>query len=377
MKYTKEIFINKASTKFENKFNYDDVVYIDYHTEVNIKCNNGHTFKQTPHNHLNSRGYGCPFCNGTHGDTEYFIKKSIDIHGDKYLYDKTKYINSSTKLIMTCKLHGDFSQRPIDHIRSRQGCPQCGGRLLLSNEDFINKATLVHGDRYDYSKTKYTNAKTKLKITCRIHGEFEQLPIDHMNGRGCIYCSGKYRLTTEEFIERAKTIHGDRYDYSKTIYKNCNDKLIIICKLHGEFEQSPIHHVNGCGCKKCKSSKGETLIRTFLLKNKIEFTEQKKFDDCKHIKHLPFDFSIMVNGKEILIEFDGIQHKEPHSFSPDKTIETKIKNLDLVRKKDEIRNNFCTKNNIQLIRIDYHQMNDIESILKNIIEMEVQNHEYP
>jgi hypothetical protein len=121
--------------------------------------------------------------------------------------------------------------------------------------DFINKAKKIHGDKYDYSKVEYKNVQTKIKIICYNHGEFEQLPSKHLSNHGCVKCSGHYKKTSTDFINDAIQIHGDKYDYSKINYNNSQEKIIIICKVHGEFEQRPNNHLNGQGCAKCAGRK--------------------------------------------------------------------------------------------------------------------------
>ena len=122
----------------------------------------------------------------------------------------------------------------------------------LTTEEFISKAREVHGDRYDYSKVEYKNAKTKVKIICPIHGVFEQSPDAHLHGQGCQDCGyDSNKLNQESFIEKAKEKHNDFYDYSKVDFKDKNDKVCIICPRHGEFWQTPYIHLKKHGCTKC------------------------------------------------------------------------------------------------------------------------------
>ena len=126
----------------------------------------------------------------------------------------------------------------------------------LTHEELIDRFTSVHGTTYDYSKVTYINAKTKIIIICLIHGEFSQNPFNHLNGGGCNKCfnertSKRCKKTTAQFIKEAKEIHGDLYDYSLTNYSGAHNKLIIICPLHGIFEQFPGNHLNGGKCQKC------------------------------------------------------------------------------------------------------------------------------
>lgn len=137
------------------------------------------------------------------------------------------------------------------------GCNICGKisssvNQSLSKKEFIQKSIDIHGNVYDYSKVEYVNNLTKIIIICKTHGDFVQTPQGHLSGRGCIKCSGKYSsYSTDEWIDMAKELHGDEYDYSKTIYKNANEKIIIICKIHGDFEQIPRVHLRPTGCFRC------------------------------------------------------------------------------------------------------------------------------
>ena len=128
----------------------------------------------------------------------------------------------------------------------------------MTTEEFIEKAKEIHKNKYDYSKVEYVNTTTPVTIICPIHGEFQQRPTDHLKGYGCKRCAAikaneSRKLTTEEFIRRARKVHGDKYDYSKTNYVNNNTKVTIICPIHGEFYQLPYNHLRGKGCRKCNS----------------------------------------------------------------------------------------------------------------------------
>ena len=125
-----------------------------------------------------------------------------------------------------------------------------------TTEEFIELARQVHGDKYDYSKTVYVNKRSKVIITCPIHGDFEQNAHDHINGRGCPKCgklssSSSRTMERNEFIKKSNEIHDNKYDYSKTVYTKANDKVIITCPIHGDFEQRASHHLNGRGCPYC------------------------------------------------------------------------------------------------------------------------------
>jgi len=195
---------------------------------------------------------GCSLCSKPSKLTkEMFIEKSNKIHGKTYDYSETEYIHGKEKIKIKCNKHGIFEMLPINHLKG-QKCPTCSGRNKVTNELFIEKAKKIHGDKYDYSQIEYVNAQTKIKIICREHGEFIQMPLNHLKGNQCYRCSGIVK-TTEDFIYKANKVHNNLYDYSKTNYKTTRSKIIIICKSHGEFTQSPNDHLNGNGCQKCCS----------------------------------------------------------------------------------------------------------------------------
>ena len=187
-----------------------------------------------------------------------FIQRANQKHSNKYDYSNSIYLGMNKKISIICPLHGhgEFSQLADNHIAGK-GCPKCKSeatsiRCRHSTEDFVWKSILVHGDTYDYSKVKYVKDNQKVVIVCKEHGDFEQVPRSHLSGNGCLRCAG-FNTSFEEFVELAKLIHMDLYDYSlaKNIYKNTKVKIPIICNLHGKFLQSPALHLKGCGCNKC------------------------------------------------------------------------------------------------------------------------------
>lgn len=184
---------------------------------------------------------------------ETFIEKSRKRHGDKYDYSKVQYVDSLTKVCIVCPEHGEFWQTPQGHVRGYE-CPECAKKRQgkRSNVDeFIAKAKEVHGEKYDYSKVNYVNAMTKVTIICPTHGEFEMIPMNHIMGQGCPKCHGR-GLTQEEVIERFKEVHGDKYDYSQVVFTKMHEKVKIICPKHGEFYQTPAkHYSHKQGCPKC------------------------------------------------------------------------------------------------------------------------------
>jgi ferredoxin-like protein FixX len=133
----------------------------------------------------------------------------------------------------------------------------------LTREEFIKRAVGTHGRVYDYSNTIYTNAKTKVKILCKLHGEFAQIPYWHMHSQGCPSCGGTKKKTTSDFIKSAIKVHGDKYDYSAVLYVGNKFDVTIVCPVHGKFEQSPDNHLAGKGCLHC----GQARVRTHKYKD--------------------------------------------------------------------------------------------------------------
>ena len=201
----------------------------------------------------------------------------------------------------------------------------------LNNESFIEKAREVHGDKYDYSKVEYKNAKTKVCIICPKHGEFWQTPLNHLNSNGCSKCgrveyARKHNKGVDNFITDSRKIHGDKYDYSKVKYKNAFTSISIICPIHGEFWQRPMEHLNGCGCPKCKESHLEREIREILEKNKIKYIYQCSSKDLKWLGRQSLDFYLPEYN--LAIECQGSQHffeQKGDLYNHKKTVERDIK----------------------------------------------------
>ena len=223
--------------------------------------------------------------------SEEFISKAKEIHGDKYDYSKVKYVNNLIKVKIICPKHGEFLISPNNHLNGC-GCKLCSQEerrkmSLMTNDEFVKKATKLHDNFYDYSKVEYQGSKKKVAIICPIHGEFLMRPNNHLIGQGCPKCANENRrktlaLTKEEFIEKAKKVHGDLYDYSKVDYINNNAPIMIICKKHGKFEQLPYHHLMGNGCPICKAEK---------IGDKHRLTKEEFIEKANNIHGDKYDYS--------------------------------------------------------------------------------------
>jgi len=273
-------FLEKSIKKHGYKYDYSKVKYNGYYEKVIIICKEHGEFLQKPCEHFT--GSGCQLCgkeitkikikNRNNIDT--FIEKAQKIHGDTYDYSQVDYVNSIKKVIIICKIHGDFQQDKSSHLQGC-GCPKCGGSYKKDTQYFIIEAHKIHGDKYNYSKVNYIDCYKEVLIICEEHGEFLQKPSVHLTGCGCTICginnrADSCRDTKKKFIEKANKYHGEKYDYSKVEYKISGIKVIIICKEHGEFLQTPNKHVSGIGCPDCQKikqhSKQQILWLEFISK---------------------------------------------------------------------------------------------------------------
>lgn len=184
-------------------------------------------------------------------DTAYFIERASKVHNNKYDYSQSIYKHSKQKVIIICSEHGEFLQTPNPHLKG-QGCPHCAGVARGTTKRFIDRSVKKHGHKYSYEKSVYSKNNLKLTITClTCSNDFDQTPSDHVQGYGCPHCAQNVKLTQEQFIARAKEAHGQSYCYKNSIYAGSHKKVIIGCKEHGDFSQVPADHMRGIGCPKC------------------------------------------------------------------------------------------------------------------------------
>jgi very-short-patch-repair endonuclease len=349
-KLTTEIFIERAKQVHGDKYNYSKVEYKGIRKKVCIICPKHGEFWQLACSHLDGRG--CIRCNNGSKpmSQEEFIEKAKKIHGDKYDYSKVEYTNSRAKVCIICPKHGEFWQKAMTHLEGR-GCKKCmGGEKVSTLEDFIEKAKKIHGDKYDYSKVEYERSNKKVCIICPTHGEFFQTPNSHLNGSGCPLCGNENQtLGKEEFIRRAKEIHGNKFDYSKVEYINAETKVCIICPKHGEFWQAPKGHLRGYGCPLCS--------------NEENISENRLYDELLH------------NVRDEIIKqkkFKWLRYKNPMSidfYIPSKKIgieyqgEQHFKNVQLYGGEDRFKIQLdrdlkkiklCEEHGIKLLHFTYN-----------------------
>jgi len=225
--------------------------------------------------------------------TEDFIAKAKLVHKDKYDYSKAIYTRGRDFIIIICPIHHTFQQRANCHT-SGKGCKECAvinraKKKTYSKEKFVEKANKVFGNKYSYENTVYKDSKSLVTINCPIHGEFNKNAAHHLNGQGCLTCSnlnhkGTFKAKdTEYFKSKAYQIHGDKYDYSLSEYKAAIQPIKIICKIHGEFMQTPHTHLNGSGCNECgilaTTHKRRSTLDYFILKANEVHTNKYVYDN--------------------------------------------------------------------------------------------------
>ncbi len=269
--------------------------------------------------------------------TSEFIQRSKDVHGEtRYSYCATKYgATSRSKLTVTCPEHGEFRQRAVHHLQGHEGCQKCVASNISKNnkwttKDFVRRAKRTHGDRYSYVKSIYVDMEKRLLITCKLHGDFDQTPRRHIEGAGCRDCANTRRGKAsagwhanqnyhELFIHKARLVHGVKYDYSQVVYLNSGTPVDILCPAHGSFSQRPNNHLMGAGCPSCHSEITPTTIeyeymgRVFYLDSTWEVEALHWLVDVKNVPVTSLLRKGDLGFKVIKYEW----RKESHRYEPD------------------------------------------------------------
>ena len=319
-KKTTEQFIEEIKKIYGDKYDTSKVHYVNNRTKVCLICHEKNIlgeehgeFWVTP-TKITSRHDGCPKCKGMYQTTEEFIAKAKLVHGDKYDYSETEYNGSHKKLNVICKKHGNFEIIAKDHLNG-QGCLKCKSEKISilkrdTQESFLKKYNTIEGIKYDTSKVVYKKSNIKVCLICHEknilgeeHGEFWMTPRNILKGEKCPKCKGMYQ-TTEEFIAKAKLVHGDKYDYSKVEYINSKTKICIICPEHGEFWQLPNSHIYSQGCSKCIMSHLENKVKQMLDNNDINYIYEYNIKDILKRKNVDF----YLPEYNTAIECQGGQH---------------------------------------------------------------------
>jgi len=297
-----------------------------------------------------------------------FIDKIVSIHGKNKINPIESYVNNRTEIFFKCWVcENEWETKPAN-ILNGSGCPKCGkikakntikwnlntdDYMRRLNPEFLKKITIL---------SEYKQVNSPIKVKCNeCENEWETKPIHLKRGYGCKICghlkrAEKTSLTHNDFIKKVYLIHGENITVLDE-YKSSNNEINFMCNKCDQISSKKrARSLLSRGCPFCVFSKGEKKIETILSENNILFEKEFRFSDLKDVNNLRFDFAVLDNVGNVirLIEFDGKQH-----FEPVKCFGGEDRYLDQV-KKDRIKNDYCIKNNIKIIRIKYSDINKID-----------------
>ena len=380
-------FIAKAIEVHGDKYDYSKSVYMGWNKPITITCKVHGDFVQSSANtHLT--GKGCQKCgrgrraSATRLTTKQFVERAKRIHGDAYDYSQSNYTGRTEPIDIICKKHGVFTQASANNHLAGSGCPKCGAeRWVLANsstrEKFIEKAKKVHGDKYDYSKSKYTRLRDPIEIICKTHGSFIQSSAkSHLSGSGCPKCVSEKRkriklLSVTEFKEAAKTIHGDKYKYNKFTYVNTRTKTRVTCNLHGDFWVTPNNHISKqSGCPKCVHPlREQTSLKDYLSDINHSLTIETGVRGLLKNKLLEID--LYIEDLKLGFEWNGY----PWHYESSRNLSLQANNASLngsaFRKKHHEKAIQAKNAGIRLIQIFHDQWENTRTrpILESIIRL--------
>lgn len=332
--------------------------------------------------------------------TKEFIEEAIKIHGDKYDYSKVKYINAYTNVSIICAKYGIFEQAPSNHLRGA-GCKICNkiDKRRKPIEDLLEQCYHIHGNKYDYSKIKYINNKTKVEIICPKHGSFYQDMDHHLRGHGCPNCAVNKKDTLKSFIKKARKIHGDLYAYSNVEYVDSQTPIEIIDPKYGSFYQRPDSHLNGKGCWDRRSDKitKTKKIRGTICSSSIEikahkilnlyFGEEDVIYQYKSEEY-PFWCDFYIKSLDLYIEFNAFFVHGNHFYNPKckddllrrdillkKSKDSQLYKtaLDTWTKKDLLKRDTAIKNNLNYLVFWDYKLSDFLQWLDNFEDKPILN----
>lgn len=356
---TTEVFITRSRAKHGKKFSYHLTDYARKGVELIITCPQHGDISIRPEQHFWLKT-GCPECDieaSRAKRKKAFLDQARRVHGEKFDYSKVDFVNSNINVEIVCPHHGSFWQGLGQHVLRTFGCPECSRKAdKLTQSDFEKKAKEIHGDAYDYSKTVFVECASKLTITCKKHGDFIQRAQSHLSGNGCKKCfMERNRGSTEAFIDEAKKIHGNKYDYSRVKYTGNKNLVEIICPIHGSFWQKPNSHISSKnGCRFCSDSKGEREVEHFLKRYGIKYIREYRI-----LPHL-YRYDFYLPDFDIYIEFNGVQHYFP--------VETfgGVKAFEKVKENDKIKRNIVQSKGGFFITITYRSLTN-DTVEKDLI----------
>jgi len=358
---TTEEYIRRARAVHGDRYGYELTEYVDRNTPITITCPKHGPFKIHPYTHVRL-GTGCSECARDKTiktcslTTESFIERAKRYIGSHYDYSKVEYKNAHTPVTIGCPIHGWFTKYPMEIQQGRKGCPKCSKerrrlKRVTGLFEFIDRSNQIHSFKYNYDNVVYVNQHEKVTITCPIHGNFNQMPQDHLRGKGCPKCNAPYLngRTKKELLTDFRKIHGRKYSYPN-LPEHCNNRqyIEILCSKHGLFKQRIANHLRGDGCPSCRNSKQENILEGLFTKKHISYIREKTFPWLKRKGHMYVDF--YLPEYKIAIECQGAQHfgvEVPHRFKFSKEDYVDIRN------RDELKYKLCNLHGIRVLFFCY------------------------
>lgn len=347
----KATFVNLSKAKFGSNFDYS-LIPDKVPSRIDLICNKHGVVNVYMRQHLVSKT-GCTYCSNKKANTEIFVEKANLKHNHKYDYSKTTYKRMSDRVVIICPVHGEFEQFANIHLKGG-GCNKCHlDSIRKTTNEFINEAKQAHGNKYDYSKTVYTNAFDKVTIICPVHGEFQQSASDHTNkGSGCSKCAVD-NIKNTNWLNIAKLIHNNKYDYSKVAYANLMEKVTIICPDHGEFKQRINCHVHKKqGCPNCPLPQISRPQQEIIYYIKSIYKDEIIINDRKILPNQEID--IYFPKLKLGIEYNGLYWHSGEDGSRN-------------RSRHKAKVNLCDSNNINLFSIWENEWSRKQDIIKSMI----------
>lgn len=333
-------------------------IYVGANIKILHKCKlDGYEWMATPHNIL--RGRGCPKCSSHIKRTHEEYVKELAIK-NPYVEVIGTYINNQIPIMHRCKIHNIYWNLRPQHALEGVRCKECQKDLLReqrkkSHKEYVDDILKINTD-IEIAE-QYINAHIPILHRCKVCGyEWMAKPNNILSSKGCPKCAGVLLKSHDEYVKEVSLINHDIEVVG--IYSNSKTPILHRCKIDNTMWLSrPDNILQGKGCPVCNESSGERKIRQWLEDNHIEYDFQKKFELCKDIKFLPFDFYLQEYN--VCIEYQGEQHYRPVDYFGG---EEKFK---IQQKHDQIKRDYCKKNNIKLLEIRYDE--DIEEKLNNFL----------
>lgn len=262
-----------------------------------------------------------------------YIQKVINRHQDRYDLSKIEYVNSVTPITVICKVHGEFQKNPSELLRDG-GCPKCGNDSKKSDWDEIRaRFEKQYDNAFDYTNSYYINSKTDMEVRCIEHDViFTITPANHRRFGGCPACReegyGQHlKLTKDEYVTKARAMHGNYYDYTNSDYQGYMYPFNITCKLHGEFTVLAKHHLRGSGCLYCRNTRpvvhevaelskiltNNTIKKDYLLEESLGDFLKSRFKYPVTSPRLNWDEGLflpdfVIEDLKLIVEYDGPRH---------------------------------------------------------------------